>query len=207
MTRRQDKEAIKYLEYMRALPKPPLVKASDDCHRYLNETILPKLKDQVLSELRRNNGIAPRLIGFMDDGSLGIVDLSKALPVPWGDARTKDTTAFVHQLAARVPGVTASVFCSETWLLRGIEPGQKPRDISDHPDREEAVMFNTLFFQREANTMMQLMAMVLVIKVLGHNTSPKAWRDTQFGETAQTIDPGDHPDINVGRFVYDGREQ
>jgi len=185
-------------------PKP--VPASDAIRSYLNDKILPELKDQFLSELRRKNGFSPRLIGFMDDGSMGIIDVGKAMDVDWGGRGTKEATAAVHRIASILPGVRASVFCVEMWTLaKPLESHEEmPKDIADHPDRQEGVMFNLLHYDRATNSMMQLMVIVEVIKVLGHNLSPDAWKHTEFGETKIIDTNAEYARGTKGRFIYGG---
>lgn len=195
-----------YLAFLKSQPKPKPVVASDECRTYFNETVLPICERQALSELMRKNETVPRLMGFMDDGTMGMIDVGKAMG-SFGDARTKEATAVIHQLSARIPGVTASVFCVEAWTLReGLKPGvEMPKSLANHPDRSEAIMTNMIYYQKADHTVMQLMGLREVIKVLGHNTSPSAWRDTKFG-TLDIIDPNDTSGgikKMTGRFVVE----
>jgi hypothetical protein len=193
-----------YLAFLKGQPRPKPVVASDECRTYLTETVLPITERQALSELMRKNEMVPRLMGFMDDGSMGTIDVSKAMG-SFGDARTKQATAVIHQLSARIPGVRASVFCVEAWALREGAEGYKPgTSLADHPDRIEVIMTNMIYYVRLDHTVMQLMAMREVIKVLGHNTSPSAWQDTKLGKLT-IIDPQDRSDGKsmTGRFVVE----
>lgn len=198
----------KYLEILKNAPKPKLVKANSSCTSYFHSKVLPYAHDHVLSELRRHNGTPPRLLGFMDDGSVGIVNIQDAIQsiMTEFDARAKDGVALIHKLGALIPGVLASVFMSEAWTLPETYKGQREgiRNLADHPDREECVVINMLYYHRSDHTMMQLMGLLPIIKVLGVDTSPKAWRETVFGKL-RLIDPGDREGGREasGRFVFD----
>jgi len=189
--------------------KPTPTACSPEVREWWEKTALPTLQAQALSELHRNDEMPPRIMGFMKDGSTGIVDVVKATGGNWGNIPSKDATAFVHKIAAMVPGTYASVFCVEAWALRASEKGEFDRDrekypnLGDHPDRYEVVMFQMLHYDVEANTMMQLATMIEVIKVLGHNRSRQVWRDTKFGEV-NTTDPlaGDAGQRMTGRFIF-----
>lgn len=181
------------LKYLKGLPRPKPVIASAECRAYFTETVLPVCEPQALSELMRKNQANPRLMGFMDDGSMGLIDVGKAMG-GFGDARTKQATSAIQQLAAILPSVRASVFVSEVWTLReNAKEMEIPKNFADHPDRDEAVMVNMLYYVRPDHTIMQLLGLLPTIKVLGQNTSPRAWRDTKFGPV-KIIDPNDKSD-------------
>lgn len=182
------KELPTALELMRLLSeiKPEYAVTSPAVRQWWETEALPYLKDSALSQLRRTGEFRPCLIGFMETGAPGVVDLDKAAG-GFGDARSKDATAFVQRVAAMVPGTRAAVFCCETWVLAG-KTDQELGDISDHPDRQEAMMFSMLHFEHGANQMMQLMTMCMQVKVLGANVSPTMWRETKFGAET-TSDP------------------
>lgn len=189
-------------------PKP--APCSPEIRAWWLDTGLPTIKAQALSELCRNDEFPPRLLGLMKGGTMGIVDISKATHGTWGNRASKDATAKVHQVAAMIPGTMASVFCVETWVLKSKGPERelnrqmdKYPNLGDHPDREEAVMFNMLHYDADTNTMMQLTTHVMVIKVLGTNRSRRAWADTKWG-AEETTDPHS-PDATmrmVGRFIF-----
>jgi hypothetical protein len=199
------------LDLLKSLPRPKAVAASPECRAYFAETVLPLCERQALSELTRKNEAAPRLMGFMDDGSMGLIDVSKAMG-SFGDARTKQATAVIHKLAALLPGVRASVFCVEAWVLhqdlvKGAnveETVKKHSNIADHPDRTEAIMINMLYYIQPDHTVMQLIGMLPILKVLGHNLSRDAWRSTKFGPVDIT-DPVDATGGKrmEGRFIAD----
>ena len=113
----RDKAALRMLSLLKSL-KPKPAPASDEIKQWWNKTALPTLKAQMLSELQRSDGVPPRLIGFMREGKMGIIDVGEATGGNWGSQRSKDATAFVHRIAALTPGTYASVFCSEAWGLR-----------------------------------------------------------------------------------------
>lgn len=170
---------------------------------------LPTLRDTALSSLRRHGSYPPHLIGFMDDGNLGIQnlgDMFAKMGHQWGDAVSKDITAKVHQMSAGIPGTIASVFCSEVWTLAANNPENAKivdtrASIADHPEREEALMFSMLHFDWGRATMMQLTTMVPVLKVLGQNVSPEQWKHTTLGKES-TIDPNSGEGKMEGRFIF-----
>lgn len=206
LTKEEQDELIKYLNGM---PKPKPVAMSKPVRDFFFETVLPALKDNALSELWRTDQLTPRLISYMDDTSIGVINLPNAIGSEWGDARTKDATARVHRFSARVPGVRYSTFVSEVWFLSRQGEDAKNVDfkkgIADHPDRREGVVFNTLHFERSTGELMQLLHNIEVIKVLGAHRSRKVWRDTKWGDVTMSIDPmaAEHggPDRVLGRFI------
>ena len=172
---------------------------------------LPLLRDQALSELRRNDGFPPRIFGFMQGkDTLAVVDVADAMAGNWGSRESKDITAFIHKISAMVPGTYASVFASEVWGLKTNSQGDLDRqydkypNLGDHPDRYEALMFQMLHYEIGDNRMMQLSTMIEIEKVLGANRSPAAWQGTKLSDTACTTDPLDTKDgpTMTGRFVF-----
>ena len=197
----------KLLTYLRTL-NPKVVQVSYEIRQWWENTALLTLKSQAMSELQRHDVFEPCLVGFMKDGSLGRTNVMDATGGSWGSRASKDATAFVHRIAAMIPGTHASVFCSEVWSLHGTEKKELDRNIKkypnlgDHPDRQESVMFSMLHYVSEANTIMQLHTMVEVLKVLGEPRHPMMWAGTKFGEE-HTVDPND-PKAGMhykGRFV------
>lgn len=181
------------VKYLKSLPPPVAAPASAAMRSHFETVVLPVLKAQALSELQRNNEFKPRIISFMDDGSIGIVDVSSALGGNWGTAHSKETTARVHRFSTMVPGVNIAVFCVEAWSLRKDKPTDEDlkmptKSIHDHPDRTENMMFTALHYERETGEMMQLVAFIEVIKVLGARPSSEMWRHTKYGG-ATIIDP------------------
>ena len=200
--------AERIIDILNTLPRPKPVPCSAAIRAWWESTALPLLKDQALSELRRNDAYPPRLIGFMDDNSMGMIDVGKAFgAVPWGDGRSKDITARVHQLSARIPGVKAAVFCSEAWAatLKGRRREDLPDNLGDwhDPDRKEVMMWSMLHHDWSDNTMMQLQTMVDVLRVLGTRRSRTTWAETKYG-TATTDDP--MTVMTKGRFIYNDKE-
>lgn len=195
-------------EYLSRLPKPVPTKATPEFRKYFDETVVPVLKDQALSELRRTDQFSPRLISFMDDGSMGIVDIGAAMGGNFGSAQSKEITARVHQFSAKVPGVNVVVFCCETWMLHSTKEQPIPEEvmkksIADHPDRKEAVMFNALHFDPKTGAMYQLIAMFEVLKVLGADRSFMAWQGTVYADATMVSDPMGEPGQPAmkGRFI------
>jgi len=185
--------------------KPTAVACSPEVQDWWNTKALPTLRAQALSELHRNDEFAPRIIGFMKDGDMGVVDVSKATGGHWGSTASKEATAFVHKLAALVPGTYASVFCSEAWALFANKSEidrqvDKYPNMGDHPDRCEVVMFQMLHYEVEANTMMQQSTMIEVLKVLGANRSQAMWQHTKLSDEVITTDPFDG--LMTGRFIF-----
>lgn len=189
-------------------PKP--AKASQYCRAMFEGKILPFIRDQMLSDLRRFNGTAPRLWLFSGDGKLlSAVDLDKACRGGWGEGNTKDVTAGIHRAIVMLPQVWAAVLATESWVLKvDGPPTEVPESIADHPDRGEALMLSMLHYEYGTNEMMQLSAMAEVIKVLGHKTSREAWRHTDC--RSFTINDPLEPALmsdgttlgETGRFVY-----
>lgn len=211
MENHDQKDAL--LEMLKSI-KPKPTTCSPEVREWWEKTALQTLKRQALSELWRNDEYSPRIMGFMKDGTMGIVDITKALGT-FGDVRSKNATAFVHKIAALVPGTYASVFCTEAWALRGSggkenfdRQRDKYPDLGDHPDRHEVLMFNMLHYDVDTNAMMQLATMIEVIKVLGANRSRKAWRDTNLGEdmTTDPLAPGPDGMKMTGRFIFGDAE-
>ena len=125
---RKDNALLDYLRNLKPKPAP----ASDELKQWWDNKALPPLKAQALSELQRHDEFSPRLIGFMEGGDMGIIDVSEAVGGNWGDRQSKDATAFIHKIAALVPGTYASVFCSEAWSLKANshgETGSKCREV------------------------------------------------------------------------------
>lgn len=190
--------------------KPVASPCSPEVRDWWDKTALPTLRDQALSELRRNDEFPPRLIGFTKGGDMGVVDVSKATGGDWGSARSKDATALIHKIAALVPGTFASVFCAEAWGLRANSKGELDRNhekypnLGDHPDACEMMMFNMLHYERESNRMMQLNTMIEMLKVLGAKRSREAWQGTKLADKVETVDPLDTKDGPAmrGRFVF-----
>jgi hypothetical protein len=200
-------DAMQLLDMLRSIkPKPKPV--TPEVREWWEKTALPTLKAQALSELHRNDEFKPRLVGMMKGGGMGIVDIAKATGGVFGNSRSKNATAFVHQIAALIPSTYASVFCVEAWALRTNTKGELDRqadkypNLGDHPDRYEVVMFQMLHYEREDNSMQQLATMIEVIKVLGANRSREAWRGTTLGEET-TTDPMEHSELRMtGRFIF-----
>ena len=179
----EDQKAL--IAYLKSLPTPKPVEASPEFNEYFRGTVLPALKAQALSELHRHDEFSPRLVSFMRDGSIGIVDVSEAMGGQFGSTVSKDITARIHQFSTRVPGVHTVVFCTETWMLhQTAKPGEVPQaykgSLANHPDRQEAVMFNAIHYNPENGDMMQLTCLIEVLKVLGANRSRAAWAGNKF---------------------------
>lgn len=205
MTKPSEK-SLALLEMLRSI-KPKLVPCSQEVRDWWEKTALPTLKAQALSELQRNDEFMPRLVGFMKDGTMGVVDVASATGGTFGSAASKDATAVIHKVAAMVGGTYASVFCVEAWALHSSGKDGLKREVDkypnlgDHPDRSEVVMFQMLHYEVENNTMMQLQTMVETIKVLGANRSRAAWRATKFGQEEIT-DPLGGGELRLkGRFI------
>jgi hypothetical protein len=203
-----NKKASALLTVLKDL-KPKPVPVSDEIRQWWDLKALPMLKSQVLSELHRHDGFSPRLIGFMKDGGeMGIIDVTNAMGGEWGSQRSKDATAFIHRIAALVPGTYASVFCSEVWSLKANKQGEFDRNVEkypslgDHPDRFEAMMFQMLHYERENNTMMQLTTMIDVLKVLGEPRRRSMWSGTKLADYTMTTDPLFGEGKMEGRFIY-----
>lgn len=201
-------EQREIVDYLNKLPEPVPTKATPEFRKYFDDTVVPVLKDQALSELRRTDQFDPRLISFMDDGSMGIIDIGAAMGGNFGSAQSKEITARIHQFSAKVPGVNVVVFCCETWMLHSSVDKPIPEEvmqksIANHPDRKEAMMFNALHFDPKTGAMYQLIAMFEVLKVLGADRSFKAWQGTVYGDTTIVTDPMDE-DVRPamkGRFI------
>ena len=186
---------------------PEHVPASEEFKKWFAEKCQPVVLDQCLSELRRNDMVPPRIMGFMDDGTMGIVNLLDTFPT-WGDAFTKNVTAKVHVMSARTPGATCSCFISETWVVKvkkedvkDIEEAwdkHKDQNLEDHPERAESVTISALKYSWETNHMMQLFVVAEVLKVFGERT-PTAVAGTQLGEII-VVDP-----LMQGRHIFKGR--
>jgi hypothetical protein len=205
---KEEQDAL--IKYLKALPKPKPAPMRPYVREYFETVALPLLKTQALSELQRTDEIAPRLISFMDDNSIGIVDVSTVTGGTFGDWRSKEATARVHRFSTMVPSVRLSIFVSEVWMLNRegkqitpevLEEATKGGSIADHPDRAEGVMFNVLHYDRRTGELMQLMYTIEVLKVLGAKRTREAWRGTQWGTNVMVIDPmaGGEPKV-LGRF-------
>lgn len=181
-----------------AVPAP----ASQEIRDYF-ESVLPTLTGHALSELCRTNASAPRLVGFMADGSMGIINIADALG-GFGDLRSKNVTAVTHKLGAITPGCKASVFCVETWIVESKLDDAAPDGISDHPDREDAMMFNLLHYEPATGELMQLIALLKVLKVFSARPDRTTWAGTTFGP-CKIIDP--MVDRMTGRFVASDRSK
>jgi len=146
----------------------------------------------------------------VEPGTMGVVDVSSATGGEWGSVASKEATAFIHKIAALVPGTYASVFCSEAWALRANSKGELNRqndkypNMGDHPDRDEVMMFQMLHYEIEANTMMQQSTMIEILKVLGANRSRETWRHTKLSDDVKTSDPhsGKEGYRMTGRFIF-----
>lgn len=197
-------EQLAVIDYLKSLPKARPVQASPEFRQRFVETVVPVLKDQALSELRRNDQFSPRLITFSVDGHMAIVDVADAMGGNFGDEHSKNSVAKVHRFSATVPFVDLSVFCVETWILRNHD-GPYEGSLANHPDAVEGMMFDAIKFNPENGELFQLFYMIDVIKVLGQNRSRNAWQGTVFGEMEQIIDPNDQSIDNKlrmrGRFV------
>lgn len=184
--------------------KPEYVPADDAFKTWWKETGQPTVLDQYLSELRRYDQAEPRILGFMENGSMGVVKLNDIFDGKWGDAPSKDATAAVHAVSARAPGTLCACFVSETWMVRpkSAEEMEKWRGKSyaTHPDREEAITISSLKYNWDTNHMMQLMTIAEVIKVFANPRTPRTWRETKYGEI-KVIDPRGGGDRFEGRFV------
>src|SRR5882672_1739650 len=197
------------LDMLRTI-KPTAVACSQEIQDWWNTKALPLLRTQALSELHRNDEFKPRIVGFMKDGTMGVVDVSSATGGEWGSVASKEATAFIHKIAALVPGTYASVFCSEAWALRANSKGELNRqndkypNMGDHPDRDEVMMFQMLHYEIEANTMMQQSTMIEILKVLGANRSRETWRHTKLSDDVKTSDPhsGKEGYRMTGRFIF-----
>jgi hypothetical protein len=175
---------------------PTAQAATPACHAYFNK-LLPTLQDHALAELRKHDMTPPRLVVYRDTGEMTALDLNKMAKGEWGDTRSKEVTAQVHIVAAMLPEVAAAVLSVEAWMVHIDTKEEVTGSIADHPAREHAMMFNMLQYDRERNGMMQLNAMVSIIKVPGH--SPAAWAQTVFGQRS-IIDPISNNDH--GRFIF-----
>jgi len=175
------------------------VPASSAIRDWFDAVALPTLKAQALSELCRRDHFPPRLIGYMEDGGTVPVDVADAMGGTFGDARTKNAAAFVHKLTALLPGCKASVLCVETWALSAT-PAEPLDSIAKHPDREEAVMVNMLHHDHKTGGLMQLVALLKVIKVLSANPTATTWAGTKFGECS-IVDPMATAGRFSGRFT------
>ena len=194
--------------------KPKAAPCSPWLRNWWEVTALPLLRDQCLSELRRSDGFPPRIFGFMkQDGSdLAIVNIADAMGGNWGSAKSKDVTAFLHRMAALVPGTYASVFVAEAWALHANSEGELDRNaekypnMGDHPDRYEMMMFQMLHYEHADNHMMQLSTFIEIEKVLGADRSPAAWQHTKLSDKAEITDPlfpgGSEMRQMTGRFVF-----
>jgi len=197
------------LDMLRTI-KPTATPTSQEVHEWWDKTALPLLRSQALSELHRNDEFLPRIIGFMKDGTMGVVNVSEATGGNWGNLASKDATAFIHKIAAMVPGTMASVFCVEAWSLRANAKDELDRqsdkypNLGDHPDRSEVVMFQMMHYDPDSNTMMQLVTMIEVLKVLGAKRSRAMWQHTKLADEVVTTDPHSGKDgyTMTGRFIF-----
>ena len=197
--------------------RPKAAPCSPWLRNWWEVTALPLLRDQCLSELRRSDGFPPRIFGFtkQDGSDMGVINVADAMNGDWGSAKSKDITAFIHRIAALVPGCYAAVFVSEVWALHANSEGELDRQrdkypsLGDHPDRYEAVMLQMLHYEHADNRMMQLSTMIEIEKVLGADRSPAAWQGTKLSDTARTTDPLDTKDgpTMTGRFIFNDTEE
>src|SRR5262245_33770380 len=103
--------------------------ATPELRKWWAETALPLLKDQMLSELRTYDGFPPKLVGFMKDGTIGVIDVSKATKGMWGNIASKNATAVTHEISARIPSTKGVAFCVETWKLGSNSKGEFDRQL------------------------------------------------------------------------------
>jgi hypothetical protein len=202
---------LKVLEQLKPVPSP----CAPEVREWWDKTALPLLRDQSLSELRRNDDYPPRIMGFMEGGGMGVVNVSEAMGGEWGSVLSKDITAHIHRIAAVVPGTYASVFCSEAWGLRANKAGEFERQrekypsLGDHPDAYEMVVFQMLHYERETNRMMQLSTMIEILKVFAARRTPHTWLHTKLADKVDTTDPLDTSKgaTMTGRFVFGDPEK
>lgn len=194
-------------EYLEKRGPPAPVTCSPSFRSWYDTVALPLLRDSALSELRRTDQIKPRLCGYFEDGRMQAVDILPMLPNgQFGDQHSKDMTAAVQRKLSMIPGTKASVFVSEVWTLSTeIEPGDdeefRHKDISKHPDREEAVMLNTIHYDNFKHEWMQLITTIPILKVFARQRTMQTIRGTKLGE-AKVIDPLDMEYSRMrGRFV------
>lgn len=196
-----------------SMPLPKTAPASAAARDFLDKH-LPALRNQALSALISKGEYAPQLLGYMDDGSLGIIDVSRATGGSFGDARSKDAVAYVHRKSLLIPSVRASVFCVEAWSVSTkaktpeeaeTERAKWGKDLSKHPDRTETVMFNMLYKGVDDignERIMQLCAFFPVNKVM--SKSGPVHKYTTLGEPT-IVDPNDPGQSGAksmqGRFI------
>ena len=141
---------------------------------------------------------------------MAIVNVADAMGGHWGSAKSKDATAFIHQMAALVPGTYASVFVAETWGLHANSKGELDRqrdkypNLGDHPDHYEMMMFQMLHYEWGDNKIMQLSTFIEIEKVLG-DRSELAWQHTKLADKVEISDPlfpGEGEQRMGGRFVF-----
>lgn len=213
MSREKQRQAA--LEYMKALanaPKPKSAPACPEFWEYARSVVIPAIKDSALSELRRKNSWSPKIFGFAaKDNKPMPFDLTRIYP-DWGDELSKALTAKVMFTGAMIEGIKCNAFAVETWVLDSdhvpVEELEKiqSKGISDHPERTEAVLINAVWFDRQAYALQQLLIMFPIIKVLGADPSPEAWRHTEFGEPKIT-DPLGPEQKSKGRFIHGDEDE
>lgn len=80
----------------------------------------------------------------------------------FGDADSKNHVANMQRYFAEQGFTRACIFLVETWLLKQDNPGKVKEfpkgSIAEHPDREEAMMYNLLYHDDEDN-LQQMLAM------------------------------------------------
>ena len=89
----EEREQIELIARKLSSIKPEHAPASDAFKAWFADKAQQTILYQYLSELRRNDQAAPRILGFMEDGSMGTINLSDAFDGEWGDQRSKDMTA------------------------------------------------------------------------------------------------------------------
>ena len=203
MTNKKFKKIDKLAAILKHI-KPEHAPADDAFKDWFAKTAQPTILDQCLSELRRHDGFPPRIIGFMEGGTTGVVNVADPFKGNWGNNLSKDITAYVHEMSARVPGTLAACFISETWILRDLSAEEyepwRGKSFKDHPDRAEGVSISALRYNWDTNLLMQLFVTVEVLKVFAHPRLPRHYMETKYGEI-KVIDPVGGKDVFKGRFI------
>lgn len=201
-------------KYLEARGRPAPVPCSPALRQQWETSIYPLMRDQCLSDLRRNDETRPRLTLVDLNGELRAIDVMNAAQSSVFDVAARNHVSRTHQVTACIPGVRMSVFTVETWMLSAsVDDKERMRimtsgeSIHDHPDREEAVMAIMLSCDQDRWEMSQIHSLAPIIKVLGQNRSRQAIRDTTLGEPMHSDPMGQgHYAKLKGRFVYDNED-
>jgi hypothetical protein len=164
--------------------------ATTECHEWFRsklEFMLPRT-----SKVIEQGHHPPALFMYSKDGFDGKPEQCAVIPVStfggevFGSGETKNVVARLQRMTAEVDYVRGVIFVVEAWYVEGDQP--LGDDISEHPDKKEAVMFNLLYHD-DSDCLQQLMA-----------TYPILRPSNTLGEPMIT-DPHAAHSLSHGRFI------